>query len=267
MKRRDWKKYLHTLRKCEFQIAFATVPEGTFERALELGAGDGFQSHLLQRVAERLVVTEYHLARFDREIDKDVTGVICDAECVGELFRSNTFDLIFSSNVLEHLPDPARAIGGMWKILKDDGVMVHVVPSRFAKVALFIGHYFEVSRVVLRRVLSGGGRLAGVPKPGNNPKLRRVHRSRFSRFLWPPIHGVSDHHLGEFVDWGVRKWSRRFEESGFRVIRRLKGPVTSGYGFGWDRARTVLERLGFGGSNIFVLAKSGFTPSTQHWTK
>ena len=36
----------------------------------------------------------------------------CDAEKIGQIFEENKFDLIFSSNMMEHLPDPNSCLDG-----------------------------------------------------------------------------------------------------------------------------------------------------------
>jgi 2-polyprenyl-3-methyl-5-hydroxy-6-metoxy-1,4-benzoquinol methylase len=43
-------------------------------------------------------------------------------------FQSHSFDLIFSSNVLEHVSDVVNFIHTAWKILKPDGMMIVAVP-------------------------------------------------------------------------------------------------------------------------------------------
>lgn len=268
MNRADWTRYLHERRAAEFRAAFGRVPDGIFDRALEVGAGDGFQSGLLGRVARRLVCTEYHLDRLGRRGAPGVDVVICDAERVGELFRPGSFDLVFSSNVLEHLPDVDRAIEGMHRILEDDGVMVHAVPNRLMKLAFLAFRYVDLARAAARRLSgpTGEGGAARDLIPGNNPKVARAPRSRRSRLLWPDPHGASSGHVDEFLRWGARRWEARFERAGFRVVRRLRGPLSSGYGLGLDRVRSGLEALGLGSEHLFVLVKSGRRPArARYW--
>jgi len=47
----DWIQHLHNHRKRELGLIFSKCPERLFQEALELGAGDGFQSGLLTRYA------------------------------------------------------------------------------------------------------------------------------------------------------------------------------------------------------------------------
>ena len=70
-----------------------------------------------------------------------VSFVTCDAERVDEAFEPQTFDLVFSSNMLEHLPDPGRALRAMRTVMQDDGIAIHVVPSPFWKTTHLLGFY------------------------------------------------------------------------------------------------------------------------------
>ena len=50
-------------------------------------------------------------------------------DCFGE----KSFDIVFSSNLLEHLPDPSVVLRGVHRLLKDDGITVHIMPGPFWK--------------------------------------------------------------------------------------------------------------------------------------
>ena len=42
------------------------------------------------------------------------------------------------------------------------------------------------------------------------------------------------------------------KDAGFQVVKVVKGPVASGYGFGFDGLRSFLEKLGFCSEYMFV---------------
>ena len=78
--RADSAKLRHVLRRREIEAVFQAVPEDTFEEALELGAGDGFQAPLLARYAKRVLCTDLNDERLQRVNDSRVAYDICDAE-------------------------------------------------------------------------------------------------------------------------------------------------------------------------------------------
>lgn len=280
----DWPAYLRTLRRREIAMIFARCPQDAFACGLELGAGDGFQSTLLAPYACRLIASDY------RPIDhrpviinapegggpgtadgstgwlERVSFMTCDAERVDAAFAPQTFDLVFSSNMLEHLPDPGRALAGIHTVMTDDGIAVHVVPSPFWKVAHLVGFYVNavvgrIDRRLRRSALAAAGSDQYVDTPDqewdNNPKVASGQRSYLARLLWPAAHGASGSNLRELTLFTRRYWRGQFEAAGFCVAAMHRGPVSSGYGFGLDRLRTALERLGFSSEIIYITVKAG----------
>lgn len=284
--RADWTTHLHNFRKRELDIIFRDCPPGHFESALELGAGDGFQSRILASYARRLVATEYNEARLER---REVPGVfyeVCDAERVDEYFPPHAFDLVFASNLFEHLPHPEQALRGIRRVLRDDGVVILVMPSVFWKCTHVGFFYPNLILSFFEKVLIPGKiaewwgryvlRRRGTPSVievsdtatsfGNNQKGRVGHVSSRGIFF-PAPHGVSSGNIEEFAAFRVKRWAALFEAEGFSVCTILRGPVASGYGFGLDRIRTILERLGFASEYAYVLKKTSATEVKYPFTK
>ena len=260
----DWTTYLHGIRTREFHALFGRCPDGAIDEALELGAGDGFVSTLLADKCGKLVATDFNADRLSHCQREGVTYQTCDAEAVGEHFDEGRFDLVFSSNLLEHLPDCARALRGIHRVLTDDGITVHCVPNRWWKLATLLLHVPNKSAKFVDRVL--GGKLfhrAKRPRGGgsastrNNPKIRRRRRFFLAKLLVPRIHGVSRTTVREFIAFGRKRWLRRFESAGFRVLAVRKIGFNSGYGFGCDRLRRLMDRLGIHTCDAYIACKQG----------
>jgi SAM-dependent methyltransferase len=255
------------MRTREFELIFGQCPAGLFAKGLELGAGDGFQSRLLSPHVRALVCTDFEIDRPDAERCPGVEYRRCDAEEVQACFGEKEFDLVYSSNLLEHLPHPGRALRGVHRILRDDGVAVHVMPNAFWKLSQLAGYYpflaLDTVRAlfapgVLRRLLARRqrrGPAAPAPPPAttNNPKMP----ARRPRRLWPAPHGAYGSNLEEIHAYRKRRWLRELDAAGFTVAKVLRGPVASGYGFGLDRIRAGLERAGFASEYVYVTVKRG----------
>src|SRR5436309_2341261 len=97
----DWKTYLHAIRKRETEVIFSGCPPHAFPAALELGAGDGYQSTLLQAYVDRLVVTDWDVTLLLNSRSERVHVRPCDAEAAADAVPRSEFDLVFSSNMLE----------------------------------------------------------------------------------------------------------------------------------------------------------------------
>ena len=84
----------------QIEAVSRTVPNDIFREALELGAGDGFQSQFLTRCAKKVLCTDLNADRLGRKPHSRIAYEICDAEALP--YESGRFDFIFSSNLLEH---------------------------------------------------------------------------------------------------------------------------------------------------------------------
>jgi len=111
----------------------------TGKRVLEVGAGIGIVSLVLHRQGVDVVPIEPGRGGFDQNAligfclrdrlkVQDLTYLSLGAE---ELLpaQHGVFDVIFSVNVLEHIPDLKSAIGAMCGVLKPGGVMRHTCPN------------------------------------------------------------------------------------------------------------------------------------------
>ena len=109
------------------------------KRVLEIGAGVGIVSLVLSRSGIEVVAIEPGLGGFDQNalIGRCLREWIGDA---GHPYLSigaaelapkphGLFDVVFSINVLEHIPDLERAIGAMCSVLRPTGIMRHTCPN------------------------------------------------------------------------------------------------------------------------------------------
>lgn len=109
------------------------------KRILEVGAGIGLLSHFLYRCGYDIVALEPGASGFGdsarigsalqayiggpslRMLDREASGLSPD--------RDGYFDVIFSVNVLEHIPDLERNLAAMVGVLAPGGVMLHSCPN------------------------------------------------------------------------------------------------------------------------------------------
>lgn len=273
--RENWTKYLHAIRKREIDIVFSVLPKKQFESGLEIGAGDGFQTTLLAKHVDKLVSSDLNFKRIKEHLK--VPGVeykALDADAIRGGFPPQSFDLIFSSNVLEHVRNPLEVLSATHPMLKDDGYAVHIIPSRTIKVSYLLLYYPHTALLALDRLV---GKLKGKPFfQGSNINLENNINSsaaekkvsRWRRFLFPAVHGNFNNHKEEFIAFGRNEWEKMFVEAGYSIAHYAKGPAFSGYGFSLNVLRKLFEKLGASSEHIFVLKKmSKFEQETWEYTK
>lgn len=265
----NWFPYLHDFRTREFRLIFGRFPPGSFERALELGAGDGFQTRMLAPYATRLVSTD--VRRPPEQPDPRIEVRALPAERVAEVFAPGEFDLVYSSNVLEHVPDPPAVLKAVSTVLADDGITIHVMPNqawKLCQVALHVPHLVATAGddlVQARSARALRDRLHKFREPGaaagttdkNNPTVVRPGRSVLKRALLPEPHGVSATHREELSAFSRHRWRAELEAAGFEVLAVLTGPFSSGYGFGLRAVARRLEKWNVGSEYVYVAKKAG----------
>ncbi|MDT3705260.1 MAG: class I SAM-dependent methyltransferase [Thiobacillus sp.] len=180
-------------------------------RALEIGGGNGFQASLLVALGadiESIDVAKQpagQLTFFAVEVYDGRTIPYSDA----------TFDVVFSSNVLEHIRDIKGMMAEIRRVLKVDGVAVHILPTPTWRFWTSLAHYvYLVMRVLgLQRSVGGGH----VPSLGE--KMQRSGLwSTAKRILFAGPHGEYPSAISECWYFRKARWLGVFRDNGFQLM-------------------------------------------------
>ncbi|SIR41245.1 Methyltransferase domain-containing protein [Bosea sp. TND4EK4] len=196
-------------------------------KMLEVGAGTGLTVAIARRFMD---VEAYGIEPGEAEYDgtlavaKDVLrNAGLDPEFIrhgfGEAipFPDETFDIVFSTNVLEHVADPAQVVSEIVRVLKPGGSAQIIVPNYGS---WWEGHYglpwFPHMPAWLGKIYV---RLFGRDAQFIDT-LQLVSRGKLERWLRPHSDRV------EVLDWGVALWEQRVRSlnfSEYSALARLKG--------------------------------------------
>jgi ubiquinone/menaquinone biosynthesis C-methylase UbiE len=248
------------LRKYEIDKIMEDVRENYFDKALELGCGSGIYSKHLARYCKKLVAIEYNERRLSAKSDEKTTFIVGDA-CDLSQFGDNEMDLIFSSNLIEHLPDIDECLMECRRVVKADGQIIHTVPNRtwkffhlllyypFAVKVLFLKLFYAEKAAALLETIS--------PDTGCDSSLR-PQGSTFSlkKYLLPKTHGISKSHYIEFKKWGQKHWIDIFRRNGLEVSEIVHLPFYFGWEYNFRFILRLGNLLGLSSSTAFVLRKS-----------
>lgn len=219
-----WPSY-YKRRYLEFKSYMELFPEKRFGRTLELGCGIGYQSAFLSKISDEVIATDLaeedmaaHSPGMKQAIElhdllkvHNVKFKACSAEILP--FDDNSFDLIYSSHVLEHIPDINNALAEMARVLKPGGIFFCVTPVSFEKFYSIINYYFllftrlfvfisKKIKFIFIRNRNGNSKTTG------SVKDTCLGRSFWSYFPFPPPHGTGRHFLSEFIEWTPSKWKK-----------------------------------------------------------
>ena len=250
------------MRQREMDLTLDFLAGKKMDSGLEVGAGDGYQTSVMAPKFTSFTSTDLNFDRIRIRLPL-VEYIKSDADNFSKMFPCESFDVIFTSSVLEHLSNPDNFLIDSKYYLRKGGYAIHVVPTRFMKVAYMLLFYPNLVVLILEKIinLSKGGKLfnGGAVKSENNLNdigILRQKSGKFRKLFLPSVHGMYKSHKDEFVEWSRTKWEEMFNRTGYNIVKQIKGEVCSGYGFGMDRIRKILEWLGLYSVIIFILQKN-----------
>ena len=184
--------YLARLRLAELERVAGEFPAAS--RILEIGAGTGEQARALVARGHRVTALELHGDPYAAHRVYPVT------EYGGETipFADASFDVVFSSNALEHVPDLDKMHAEIRRVLKPGGCCVHVLPTHSWRLWTLIAA-LPSALLHLR-----AGSLMKAAKVLGCAALLRPHGERGSA-------------LSELWSFSPLAWERHFSRSGYTV--------------------------------------------------
>lgn len=243
----------HRMRDQELRLAMQLLPAGT--SVLEIGAGDGWQAAFLAQSGYAVTAVDVTLPALRAQWHP---VILYDGRTLP--FANAAFDIVYSSNVLEHVVEFDQLQAEIARVLRPGGMAVHCLPSFTWRLLTTLTHPLYALRLVWQMLVPGLSSNSG----DEHLRLRRRARERtlaerLRLLLLSPRHGEHGNLLSEHWLFTRRHWRRRFAAAGWDVERALpSGLCYSGNEILGGRlslaARRVLARL-FGSSTLVYLVR------------
>lgn len=226
------------------------------ERILEIGGGTGFQASLIASTGASVesIDVEPPLPGIEIHFPVRIYG--------GKTlpFPDNRFDVVFSSNVLEHISDLRTTLAEVRRVMKSDGLAIHILPTPTWRIWTSLSHYVHIAKRLASLV---GGRhhsTGAVSARVVNSERARGTGSTIRRVLGDGPHGEYPSALSELWYFSRRRWLKLFQENGFDLVEdRPSGIFYTGYGvfpsLSIERRRKFAHFLG-SATRVFVLRKA-----------
>lgn len=208
--------FLRLIRAHELESAIRCFPsshDGAMRRTLlEIGAGTGQQAKMLasrgyEVTAIDLPSSHYHDQRVFHVVDYDGHSIPC---------ATGSMDIVFSSNVLEHVSEIDSFLDETARVMKDNGVAIHILPTSSCRNWSLPAHYLWAARrlMALRPTKTPDPSKQGRPAP-----KRPSGMSQWMMTLFPPRHGERGTAFTESIYYSQYWWTKRFMAHGFSVER------------------------------------------------
>jgi SAM-dependent methyltransferase len=191
---------LQFIRAYELDLLARRLKPGS--SVLEIGAGTGFQARALSDRGFKVTAIDLRNSPHQKVRLFDV--IEYDGKTLP--FPDKFFDVVFTSNVLEHVSSLNGLLAEMRRVLRRDGYCVHAMPTVTWRIWTSLSGYLDLPAYVLAGVT---GRL--------QLGFRQFSRMAAGHVI-PRSHGKVYPLIAEFWTFSRRYWVRRFRENGFDVI-------------------------------------------------
>ncbi len=115
--------FLKEIREHELKQVIKNIPIKS--KILEIGGGSGWQAIILENLGHKVSSIDIKNSFY---LEEKVFNVeTYDGKNLP--FKNKNFDVIFSSNVLEHIKEINSYQKELYRVLKDDGIAIHLMPS------------------------------------------------------------------------------------------------------------------------------------------
>jgi len=214
-------QHLESLRQFEVERVKDWLRPGM--RVLEIGGGHGFQASIIASWGCDVVSIDIGTVP-PREIQRYPVQQY-DGKKIP--FPNHLFDIVFSSNVLEHVKDLESLLGESRRVLSGGGMAIHILPSPSWRVWTSLAHYVYVaSRVIGKSLPVSGGVVPSVSEKIQHRGLWYV----IARSLMAGPHGEYPSALSEMYYFSKYRWKNVFHVAGFEIVRTLtSGLFYTGY--------------------------------------
>lgn len=223
-------------------------------RVLEIGGGNGFQASLIAALGAN--VKSIDVAGHPVSVESHFPVNLYDGRTLP--FPDRVFDRVFSSNVLEHIRDLEVTLGESRRVMKDDGVAIHIPPTPAWRLWTSLSHYIHLLMRVtgIRRAVTTQSLIT--PDGGQQQKVGVWDVAK--RALWAGSHGEYPSPLSELWYFSRRRWIHVFRQSGFEIVATAPSIIFyTGYGvFPWMpmAVRRILAPMFGSATRIFICKKS-----------
>ena len=253
--------YLHAIRDWELDQALLFFPSPSNKndrvKVLDFGAGTGRQSARLHLLGYEVLAVDLPSSAYAHER----VYPILDYNGYKLPLPNDSIDLVFSSNVLEHVSDIKIILDEIKRVLTPNGIMIHILPTPSWRWWSILSHYPWIIKKILQRLQ--GKRYPSSKSRRDQPPTNIFHY--LYSIAWPSRHGQRGTTLTECWYYSENWWKKTFRTSGFEVIKTRPNQLfyTDSMLFGEHlplKTRINLSKWLGSSCRIFVLVTKNCTP-------
>ncbi len=240
--------WLHIIRKNEVDLALRSLHLKKNIKILEIGGGDGFNAKCISEAG-------YNITSIDIQPRYPQSFHVKEGDALKMNFSNKSFDVIFTCHVLPYIEDFKTGFDEMKRVLKNDGKIIHIVPTTWWSIITNIWHFIFLPINILKFIKKdkSAKKQNQENKLNVNPNILRVMNYIFLNPLG--IHPSFFHEIYYFSDF---HWKKLFKKYNFEIINIKNTPfLYSGHNVFMNqflKSRKVASKI-FPSSICYILKK------------
>ncbi|MDD5438634.1 MAG: class I SAM-dependent methyltransferase [Candidatus Omnitrophica bacterium] len=226
--------YYFKLRAKEFELLFSFYKPKPGGRALDVGAGIGFTTFILDTFYEKTCATDLSAHDFkthslgigrtraflDSVEEKRIDVVSSSCECLP--FANGSFDAVYMIYTLEHIRQRVDALREVCRVLAGGGEAIVMVPGFCERVLSPLPYYRDLARTAARHFRKETVQTAapaGEDGPGVHGGRTLFERMRqvYPHFPFPEPHGDYADFFSELIRSTFPVWHDIIRQSGLSI--------------------------------------------------
>jgi len=225
-------------------------------RVLDIGAGTGWQAQMIADAGYAVEAIDLPTSTYVN----DRVFSIRDYDGCRIPFPAGTFDVVYSSNVLEHVIRPEAFQSEIRRVLRPAGVAIHVVPSAMWRFWSILTHYPYIALRLIEHFFSAKQQSSSQTAPAGRVKTGHYLGPALQRLFVPQRDGEAGNALTEIYHFSRWRWRSLFHRTGWIIESRVSNDLfyTAYYLLGIRlslEARSRLSRILGSSCHIFVLRR------------
>lgn len=242
--------WLHFIRNAELKTTLDFFPVEKNLKILEIGGGDGFIAKKIHEQGHKIISID-QIPKYPQYFPVTV-GNATKLD-----YESEEFDMIFSSHVLAHIDEIELFFIECKRVLKKNGLLIHIVPSTQWSIGTNFWHYILLPKFFIEWRRSNT-LIENTDNYNKNIKKNNITNRIINILFLHPL-GENPSFIHEFYYFSKYRWKKIFQNHEFKIMNVKNGPYFyTGHNILKNKLlglRRMLAINGFTGSFCFVLKK------------
>ncbi len=128
---------IYPFQLCKYLFDRFKIKKG--QKLIDIGCGRGEFLYNFKELG--IIVNGIDCERYDSSLLKNIDVKYIDIEKDSIPYGDETFDIVFSKSVIEHMHDPSNFLSEIHRILKKDGIAIVMAPDWISNMKIYFDDY------------------------------------------------------------------------------------------------------------------------------